>query len=146
MIEHNKLFPEQAVSSRRISFSTGLMNLFTPFFGGVPMCHGAGGMAGHVRFGARTGGATVILGIVLVGMALFFGQSLTLILPIFPVAVLGVIMILAGTVLINSAYSADWSREHFFLATITAGITLWHAGAGLFIGIILSYVLKRVKV
>ncbi|HSQ71325.1 MAG TPA: putative sulfate/molybdate transporter [Rubrivivax sp.] len=25
--------------------------------GAVPMCHGAGGMAGHVAFGARTGGS-----------------------------------------------------------------------------------------
>ena len=34
----------------------GSSNLFGAAVGGVPMCHGAGGMAGHVRFGARTGG------------------------------------------------------------------------------------------
>jgi len=29
------------------------------------MCRGAGGMAGHMRFGARTGGALVIHGAIL---------------------------------------------------------------------------------
>ena len=38
------------------------MNLFGPVIGAVPMCHGAGSMAGHVRFGAKTGGALIILG------------------------------------------------------------------------------------
>jgi hypothetical protein len=38
------------------------MNLVGACLGGVPMCHGAGGMATHIRFGARTGGALVISG------------------------------------------------------------------------------------
>lgn len=39
----------------------------------VPMCHGAGGMAGHMRFGATMGGAPVILALLLIVLALFFG-------------------------------------------------------------------------
>jgi hypothetical protein len=55
------------------------MNLFSAGIGGVPMCHGAGGMAGHVRFGAQTGGAVIILGTLLILLALFFSGSVGII-------------------------------------------------------------------
>jgi hypothetical protein len=58
--ENNRLFPNRPVNESKISTSTGLMNLLSASVGGVPKCHGAGGMAGHVQFGARTGGALVI--------------------------------------------------------------------------------------
>src|SRR5579863_5831872 len=67
--ENNRLFPEHPVTDRAIAISTGLMNLGSAVVGGVPMCHGAGGMAGHVAFGARTGGAPIILGVILLGLA-----------------------------------------------------------------------------
>ena len=60
--ENNRLFPHRPVDERGVAISTGLMNMFSGSVGGVPLCHGAGGMAGHVRFGAHTGGAVVILG------------------------------------------------------------------------------------
>ena len=73
--ENNRLFPQCPVSEKKVAISTGVMNLLGPLVGGVPMCHGAGGMAGHVRFGARTGGASIILGVLLVVLALFFADS-----------------------------------------------------------------------
>jgi hypothetical protein len=60
--EHNRLFPRHRVTVRTLALDHGLMNLAAAGLGGVPMCRGAGGLAGHVRFGARTGGALVILG------------------------------------------------------------------------------------
>ncbi len=63
--ENNRLFPDRPVTERGVAISTGIGNAFTSAVGGVPMCHGAGGMAGHVKFGARTGGATVMLGALL---------------------------------------------------------------------------------
>jgi hypothetical protein len=59
--ENNKLFPNGPFPSS-VSISNSLINLFGASIGGVPMYHGAGGMAGHVRFGARTGRALIILG------------------------------------------------------------------------------------
>jgi hypothetical protein len=53
--ENNRLFPGSPVDEGRIATSTGLMNFLSGCVGGVPICHGAGGMAGHVQFGARTG-------------------------------------------------------------------------------------------
>jgi hypothetical protein len=34
------------------------MDLAAAALGGVPMCRGAGGMAGHLRIGSRTNGAS----------------------------------------------------------------------------------------
>ncbi len=68
-----------------LSRTIGLMNLTTVPFGGIPMCHGAGGYAAQYRFGARTGGANVIAGVIFIIFALFFAspEILTLIYPGF---------------------------------------------------------------
>jgi Molybdate transporter of MFS superfamily len=72
------------------------MNLFGSSIGGIPMCHGAGGMAGHVRFGARTGGASIILGATLLLLAVFVSGSIQSIFAAIPHEVLGVILFLTG--------------------------------------------------
>src|SRR3974377_1217638 len=89
--ENNRLFPNRPVNESKISTSTGLMNLLSASVGGVPMCHGAGGMAGHVQFGARTGGALVIVGMVLLATATLFSSSVATLLRLFPTPILGVI-------------------------------------------------------
>src|SRR5450759_4514834 len=74
--ENDRLFPDRPVTERSVAFSTGLMNLGSSLIGGIPMCHGAGGMAGHVQFGARTGGSSIILGSILLGAGLFLSSSI----------------------------------------------------------------------
>ena len=101
--ENNRLFPRHAVSESRVSVSTGLMNLWSSAIGGIPLCHGAGGMAGHVRFGATTGGAAVMVGVLLTLIALLLGDSIGLLLRVFPQSVLGIILFLAGTELAMSS-------------------------------------------
>ena len=70
------------------------MNIATCFFGGFPMCHGAGGLAGQYRFGGRTGASVELLGLVKIVLGLAFGQKcLTLLTScVFPYAVLGVML------------------------------------------------------
>ena len=82
--KNNRLFPDRPVNEGKISTSTGLINIFSAGVGGVPMCHGAGGTAGHVQFGARTGGAFVVLGAILLLAALFFSGSIGTLLRLFP--------------------------------------------------------------
>jgi len=94
--ENNRLFPDRQVTDNRVATSTGLMNIASSVIGGIPMCHGAGGMAGHVAFGARTGGALVILGLLLLVLAIFFSGSIMALLHLFPTAILGVILFIAG--------------------------------------------------
>ena len=50
----SQYWPDRRVSERQLSINMGLMNLTLPFFGGMPLCHGAGGLAGQYFFGART--------------------------------------------------------------------------------------------
>jgi len=43
-------------------------------FGAMPMCHGAGGLQAQYRFGARTGLAPIILGVVVLVLAVGFAD------------------------------------------------------------------------
>ncbi|MGD0152729.1 MAG: putative sulfate/molybdate transporter [Thermacetogeniaceae bacterium] len=141
--ENNALFPGCPVTERRIAISTGIMNLIAPCWGGVPMCHGAGGMAGHVRFGARTGGALVILGSLLVLAALFFGSGVRTLFSLFPAAVLGVILFFAGAELALTARSNTSSKQDFYVTLVTAGFTMWNMGVAFVVGLLLNAALER---
>ncbi len=141
--ENNELFPDRQVTERKIAVSQGIMNLVSPLFGGIPMCHGAGGMAGHVRFGAKTGGALVILGSMLVLIALFYSDSVAIIFKIFPNAILGVILFFAGSELaIVVKYIGD-KKADFYVMLIVAAFAMWNMGAAFLVGVILDNSLRR---
>ncbi len=90
------LFPDRAPSVRKIGLTYGAMNLIAPLFGGVPACHGSGGMAGHYAFGARTGGSVAMYGAMYLTLGLFFGASFAQIVTVFPRPTLGVLLIFEG--------------------------------------------------
>lgn len=140
--ENNRLFPNKKVKERTIAIDHGFMNIFSTAIGGVPLCHGAGGMAGHVRFGAKTGGALVILGVLLVIISLFFSDSVAVLFKIFPAGILGVILCFAGLELASVAKGIGWEREDAYVMLATAGISLWNIGVGFLVGLILYYAIK----
>ena len=82
------------VPPRKFSTTIGLMNITSVPFGGFPMCHGAGGLAGQYRYGARTGGANVYAGLIFLILALFFTSPQ--VLSIIAVGVLGALLIFVG--------------------------------------------------
>ncbi|MGD9954425.1 MAG: putative sulfate/molybdate transporter [Burkholderiales bacterium] len=141
--ENNRLFPERPVTERKVSVSTGLMNLFGASVGGVPMCHGAGGMAGHVRFGARTGGSVVILGAILCVIGLLFSDSVTTLLKIFPLPVLGVVLFLTGAQLALGSCDFSKHKNERFATLVTAGCAVWNVGLGFALGWIVLALLRR---
>lgn len=141
--ENNRLFPERPVSERQVALSTGLLNVWGSAIGGVPMCHGAGGLAGHVQFGARTGGASVLLGLILCLVALLLGDSIGLLLRVFPEPVLGVILFLAGAQLAMGSKEAGPEKMDRYLMLTTAGLTLWNAGLAVLFGLIGYHAFKR---
>ena len=132
--ENNQLFPDRPVTEQRVALSTGIMNLGSAALGGIPMCHGAGGMAGHVRFGARTGGAPIILGTILLLLALFFSGSVSTLLRIFPPAVLGVILFLTGAQLALGSCDISKDKGERFATVITAGLAIWNVGIAFVVG------------
>lgn len=141
--ENNRLFPDRRVTEKKMAISQGLMNIVSPFWGGVPMCHGAGGMAGHVRFGARTGGALVILGAVTILIALFFSESVSILLKIFPNAILGVILFFAGTELALSIRDIGDRKPDVYVMLVVAGFAMWNMGVAFLAGIVLDNALRR---
>ena len=141
--ENNELFPDRKVTERKLAISTGIMNLVAPLFGGIPMCHGAGGMAGHVRFGARSGGALVILGTIVISIALFFSESVSIIFKIFPDAILGVILFFAGAELAIGVKDIGDNKTDFYVMVIVAAFAMWNMGVAFLVGVILDNVLKK---
>lgn len=141
--ENNRLFPDRPITERKVAFSTGLMNAWSSAIGGIPMCHGAGGMAGHVRFGAHTGGASIMLGALLVVLALFFGGSMMTIFQLFPVPVLGVILFLAGAELALGGRPHDQERGGRFVVLTTAAFAMWNVGIAVIFGAMLYYAAQR---
>lgn len=141
--ENNRLFPDRAVTENTIAVSTGAMNLGSAVLGGVPMCHGAGGMAGHVAFGARTGGAPIILGALLLGLALFFSGSVRTLFELFASPVLGVILFLTGAQL--ALGSCDFSRHkgERFITITTAAFAIWNVGLAFLVGLALAWFERR---
>jgi MFS superfamily sulfate permease-like transporter len=141
--EHNALFPHRRISVRLLALDHGVMNLVAAPLGGVPMCRGAGGMAGHVRFGARTGGALVILGVLLLIGALFLADSVRTVFRLFPVPVLGVILFFAGIELATGVNGDAFSRSERTVLVVTAGIALWNMGVAYLAGLLLYHAGKR---
>jgi hypothetical protein len=140
--ENNRLFPNRPVNESKISTSTGLMNLLSASVGGVPMCHGAGGMAGHVQFGARTGGALVILGLLLLVTAMLFSGSVATLLRLFPPAILGVILFLTGAQLALGACDLPKDKGERFVLLVTAALAVWNVGIAFVVGLA-AYWLNR---
>jgi Molybdate transporter of MFS superfamily len=141
--ENNRLFPNQPVNESKISTSTGLMNLLSASVGGVPMCHGAGGMAGHVQFGARTGGALVILGLVLLAIAILFSGSVATLLRLFPPAILGVILFLTGAQLALGACDVPKDKGERFVLIVTAALAVWNVGIAFVVGMAAYWLNKK---
>jgi MFS superfamily sulfate permease-like transporter len=141
--ENNRLFPDRPVTEKGVAMSTGIANAWSSAIGGVPMCHGAGGMAGHVKFGARTGGATVMVGVLLAVLALFFADSVHVLLRFFPEPVLGVILFLAGAELALSSREAGEERVGRFVLLTTAAFTVIHVGVAVVFGILAYHASKR---
>ena len=95
------LFPERApLSLRRIGSTYGVMNLVSAPLGGVPVCHGSGGMAGHYAFGARTGGSVIIYGGFWLLAALLASADARALLSVFPGPILGVLLLVEATTLL----------------------------------------------
>jgi MFS superfamily sulfate permease-like transporter len=139
-------FPERRVTVRRISFTYSLMNLVNPFFGGVPTCHGSGGLAGHYAFGARTGGSTIIYGLFYLTLGLFFSAGFSQIIHLFPKPVLAVILLFEALVLMALVRDMVGSRSDFFivlLVGLSAATLPYGYVAGLVVGTVLAWWWRR---
>ncbi|HEX4095530.1 MAG TPA: putative sulfate/molybdate transporter [Caulobacteraceae bacterium] len=141
-----QLFPGEGrqVNERNLAITTGLGNLLAAPFGGYLMCHGAGGMAGHYRFGARTATAPVLLGVVLVALGLLLGSSGYQLLRTIPDAVLGGLLLFSGVDLALSSRPGDYKDAELFLVLLMAAIGVAVNPAAAFaVGLPLAFAFKH---
>ena len=94
----HEYFGERAarVSPSRVCLSAGIGNTLSALIGGMPMCHGAGGLTAHVRLGARTATMNLLLGSSFLAIGLLFAGQIPVILGLMPVPVLGAFLAYAG--------------------------------------------------
>jgi MFS superfamily sulfate permease-like transporter len=129
------LFPTRPARPRAVAVSVGLMNLAAGWFGAMPMCHGAGGLAGQYRFGARTNASILFLGAVKIVFALLLGGSLLNLLHVYPKSILGVLLGISGLELALVARDqTERGSATITLATAGAVLALGSTATGFAIG------------
>ena len=135
----------QRATYRSVANSQGLADIVSYFLGGIPMCHGAGGLAAHYRFGARTAGANLIIGGIFLFLALIFGENMVAILKLLPLSLLGVLLVFAGVQLALMIQDLQ-DRRDLFVALFMLGIALAsNLGVAFIVGIIVAYAFKSEK-
>ena len=143
----HEYFGERAYRAtyRSVSNSQGLADIVSFFLGGIPMCHGAGGLAAHYRFGARTAGANLIIGGIFVSLAVVFGENMVAILNLLPFSLLGVLLVFAGLQLAIMIQDVE-DRKDLFVVLLMLGIALaTNLAVAFIVGIIVAYALKSEK-
>lgn len=105
------------VTSRRLLTTMGISDGLAAMFGGVPICHGCGGLTAHYRLGARTAGAPLILGSVFLVIGIFGGGTILPLFELIPFPALGVLLAYVGI-------------QHALLAKDLSGWQAWAPAIG----------------
>lgn len=135
-------FPEKAVSERKLMLNMGVMNVVASLFGGMPMCHGSGGLVAQYYFGARTGATPIMEGVIEVGIGLFLSRSIADVMVAFPGPIIGGMLLLVGIQLgVAVLKLRGWPLA---LALITAVLSaLTNIGLGFVVGLGLTGLLRK---
>lgn len=123
------------VPPKHLSATIGLMNLTSVPFGGFPMCHGAGGLAGQYRYGARTGGANIFAGGIFILLALFFSSPE--VLSVVTVGILGALLIFVSIEMGKQSIKTDSILVTFLIGFLALVISMTVAFLA---GLLLAYI------
>lgn len=140
------LFPDRKLSVRKLSLTYSLMNLVNPFFGGIPTCHGSGGMAGHYAFGARTGGSVIIEGLLYLSLGLFLSAGFRQVIELFPKPILGIILMFEGLALMRLVGDMANSKADLtivFMVGLMAASLPYGYVFGLIVGSLVAYLVNE---
>lgn len=143
----NEYFGDQSkkVTYRAACISMALANLASACIGGMPLCHGAGGLAAHYRFGARTAGSNLMIGAIFMALAILLGPHALAAIYLLPLAVLGILLLFAGSQLALTILDLV-NRKDMFVCLVILGITLTtNLAAGFLAGTLIAHLLKIEK-
>lgn len=133
------------VTGKALCVSMALGNFLSALLGGMPICHGAGGLAAHYRFGARSAGSNLMIGGLFLLFTILLGNRILALFNLIPMAILGVLLLFAGSQLALTIVDVKERKELFVVVSIL-GITLAsNLAAGFMAGIALSWLLRSEK-
>jgi hypothetical protein len=134
------LFPNRPpLTVRRIGTTYAMMNLVAAPLGGLPVCHGSGGMVGHYAFGARSGGSVVIYGVFLLLAGLFLVGDPAAFQRLFPGPILGVLLLVEAVsilLLVRDLVPQRWA----FVLALACGVTAAFAPYGYAVALVIGTV------
>ena len=139
------LFPEKedAIDANSLALNMGAMNLINPFLGGIPLCHGSGGLAAQYAFGARSGGSMIFEGVLEIILGLFFSHLLFLLFTTFPKAILGAMLLYTAFLLGRMAFR-EFNLRALPIIIISAVLCfIINITVGFIVGLGLYFLFKR---
>jgi len=139
------LFPEREheVDANILSINMGAINLINPFFGGMPLCHGSGGLAAQYAFGARTGGSMILEGIMELILGLFLSKTLFILFNEFPTAILGAMLLYTAFLLGKIAFK-EFKLEVFPIILSAAILSfIFNIVIGFIVALILFFIFRK---
>lgn len=126
----------------RLSRMIGVMNIISAPLGAFPMCHGAGGLAAHYRFGAKTGMSAIIAGVILLGFSLFLSSPSTL--EAIPQGVFAALLIFVSIELFRQGSRTESYMISGIMGIIALVPFIGMAGSFIF-GLAAAYAKKRIS-
>jgi hypothetical protein len=118
------LFPERNISIKKLGITYAVINLILPFFRGIPVCHGCGGLAGHYALGARTGGSVIIYGAIFVVIGLVFSGAFQQVIEFFPQPILGVVLLFEALTLMLLIRDQAQNKRDLTIALLVAAMAM----------------------
>lgn len=137
-------FPKSWLTEDNLAMNMGCMNTAFSFFGGAPMCHGAGGFAAQYFFGARTGGAMVMEGVIELGLAFLLADSIASVFGVFPLAVIGAMLFFACVELGKPLLKIRKPVEVVIIMIIGVVSFFTNLAVGFFLGVVMYYLVRKV--
>lgn len=108
------------------------------------MCHGAGGLAGQYYFGARTGGANILEGLMEISLGLFLSQSVANLMAAFPMPLVGGMMTLVGYELSKPIRRLHGWKRWLALATAIVSVAA-NMAIGFGVGMAGAYLIRSLQ-
>jgi hypothetical protein len=127
---------------RKIGLTYAVVNLLAPLAGGIPACHGCGGLAGHYALGGRTGGSVILYGSYFALAGLFLSGSIAQLVEVFPLPVLGVVLLAEALVLMAFVADQAGDRRGFGIALVV-GVIAMSLPQGYLVGLVVGLLLDR---
>jgi len=142
-----KYFAAQAqkVTNRNVCLSMAGANLFSFLIGGMPLCHGAGGLAAHYHFGARSAGSNLIIGFTLLLLTLLLGEKIVELFKLLPMAILGILLIFTGVQLSQTVRDLKQSQDFIVVGVILVFSLVSNLAVGFVVGFLIANLIRWKK-